>query len=206
MFKRAGVRAQVDDEWFHPGYAKLLMPLGVVGVAAGIAAGGGRRRRLLGLLSALATYALIDDVENGRRLYRKAVSKPRKTWNVVAQAGDPDAERTLVVLAHHDAAPTGQIFDQSGQRWVAEHHPEMIEKRDTGVPFWWPAAAGTGFSALGALTGRKRIARLGAALSALNVGLGADIARNRIVPGANDNLSGVGVLVALAERLSNESV
>ena len=35
----------------------------------------------------------------------------------------------------------------------------------------------------------------------MNTALGADIARDRIVPGANDNLSGVAVLAGMAERL-----
>jgi hypothetical protein len=206
MFKRAGVPAQVDDEWFRMGYARLLLPLGVVGLITGLSAARGRRSGLLAALSAAATAALIDDVENGKRWYRNAVAKPQKTQNVVAVCGDLEAERTLVVMAHHDAAPTGAIFDQTGQRWIAKRFPQVIERSDTGVPFWWPAAGATGISALGAATGSRILGRIGTAFATLNVALGLDIGRHRIVPGANDNLSGVGALVALAERLTAEPV
>jgi len=50
------------------------------------------------------------------------------------------------------------------------------------------------------------MARAGALLSAASAVALADIARNRIVPGASDNLSGVAVLVGLAARLTAEPV
>ena len=46
--------------------------------------------------------------------------KQQTTWNVVARIGDPDAEKTLVVLAHHDAHPASFIFDQRLERKLAE--------------------------------------------------------------------------------------
>jgi Zn-dependent M28 family amino/carboxypeptidase len=50
----------------------------------------------------------------------------------------------------------------------------------------------------------RRLSAAGALLSAGGALAGADIARGRIVPGANDNLSAVAVLVALGERLREE--
>jgi hypothetical protein len=96
------------------------------------------------------------------------------------------------------------VFDPSLQRWVAKRFPALIQRTDTAMPLWWPAAAGPGLAALGAAIGSRRLARAGAAISAVNLALGADIARNRIVPGANDNLSAVAALVALAERLNDQ--
>jgi Zn-dependent M28 family amino/carboxypeptidase len=46
----------------------------------------------------------------------------------------------------------------------------------------------------------------GTGLGLLTNAVGIDIARHRIVPGANDNLSGVAALVALAERLRERPV
>ena len=67
---------------------------------------------------------------------------------------------------------------------------------------WWPVIAGPALSALGALTGRRGLARAGLVLSAGLVSRPfVDIARHRIVPGANDNLTGVAVLAAVAESL-----
>ena len=200
-FARVGASARVDEVPFRDGYARLLMPLAVVGLVVGVRSGGGRRRPGSALLAGLAAAALVDDVENGKRLWRRTVARRRATWNVVAEAGDADADRTLAVIAHHDAAPTGRVFDPGFQRWLAAHFPDLVQRTDTAIPVWWPAAAGPVLAALGAATGARFIARAGVALSALNLALGADIARNRIVPGASDNLSGVAALVALAERL-----
>jgi hypothetical protein len=205
-FARAGARAKIEEVPFRDGYARLVMPLAAAGLLVGLRSSRGRRRPLSALIAGAAMAALIDDVENGRRLWRRAVARPRPTWNVVAEMGDPDADRTLAVMAHHDAAPTGHVFDPTFQRWLARRFPGLVQRTNTGIPLWWPAAAGPGLAALGAATGSRVLARAGAAVAALNLVLGADIARNRIVPGANDNLSGVGALVALAERLTSDPV
>ena len=55
-------------------------------------------------------------------------------------------------------------------------------------------------TAAGALTGSRRLKRTGLIGSVVTTALALDIARDRIVPGANDNLSGVAALVALAEQ------
>jgi hypothetical protein len=206
MFERAGVRARIDEEEFRPGYAGLLLPLGFAGLASAALISTGRARLVGGTVAATGLALTIDDVENGRRWWRRLVTKPQRTWNVVAECGDADAERTLVVMAHHDAAPTGAAFDQGGQRWLAKRFPKVVQRTDTAIPLWWPVVAGPLLTVLAAISGRRGLARLATALGALSVGLGADIARGRIVPGANDNLSGVGVLVALAERLREEPV
>ncbi len=50
-------------------------------------------------------------------------ARRRTTWNVVGRTGDETAPRTLVVLAHHDAALTGKIFDPGFQTWLGETLP-----------------------------------------------------------------------------------
>jgi hypothetical protein len=152
--------------------------------------------------SLLATGLLIDDVSNGPRVWRRLVAKRRDTLNVVARAGDAGAPRTLVILGHHDAAPTGQVFDQSFQRWLARRFPHVVARIDTSLPIWWPVVAGPLLVALGALTGSRKLTGPGVALSTAIVALAGDIARSPIVPGANDNLSAVAALVALTERLT----
>jgi len=109
-------------------------------------------------------------------------------------------------MAHHDAAPTGFVFDDSGQRMANDLAPDVIEAIDTALPMWWPVIAGPALSALGALTGRRGLAGAGVVLSAGSAASFADIARDRIVPGANDNLTGVAVLMAVAESLQAEPV
>ena len=82
---------------------------------------------------------IVDEAQNGPRIVRRLVRRERKTVNVVARAGDPAAERTLVVLAHHDAAQTGVLFDQTLQRKAYETCPWLIEGRKTPPPQWWLA-------------------------------------------------------------------
>jgi Zn-dependent M28 family amino/carboxypeptidase len=61
-------------------------------------------------------------------------------------------------------------------------------------------------TALGAASGRRGLTAAGAAISAAATVALADIARSPVVPGANDNLTAVAVLVALAEALREEPV
>jgi len=204
--QRAGAVATVEEEPFLDGYARQLLPLAAAGALAGGLALSGRARRFAAALGALTTAAIADDVSNGVRVWRKAIARTRTTWNVVAQAGDPTADRTLVVLAHHDAAPTGRIFDPAGQIWLAEHFPGIVERKNTSFPLWWGITSGPALVALGAATNHRGLAAAGSALSLLAVVLGADVARTRIVPGANDNLSAVAAQVALAERLREHPI
>ncbi|HLJ04271.1 MAG TPA: M28 family peptidase [Solirubrobacteraceae bacterium] len=199
---RAGSPASVAEVDFLDGYALLLLPLGLAGLVAGGLHLSGRSRTRAGLLAAVASALVIDDVSNGRRLWRRLVGRRRRTWNVTATAGDPLAARTLVVLAHHDAAPTGRVFDQSFQRWLARRFPKVVARIDTSLPLWWPVVSGGVTVAAGTLLGSRKLSATGTALAGVVVALAADIARSPIVPGANDNLSAVAALVALAERLS----
>jgi Zn-dependent M28 family amino/carboxypeptidase len=125
---------------------------------------------------------------------------------VVASCGDQRAERTLVVLAHHDAAPTGRIFDERAQVWLGRRFPGILERIDTSLPLWWAVLAAPGLVTAGAARGSRGLLRAGVAGSLLAAAVFADIARSPIVPGANDNLSAVAVLVALAERLRADPV
>jgi hypothetical protein len=198
---RAGAPAHVEDATFLDGYAPLIGGLAAVGAVAGVLGQTRPGRRLAIAAGVAAAVAIADDVSNGPRVARRAARRPKPTWNVVAEAGDRDAERTLVVMAHHDAAPGGAIFDQTVQRLAQDRIPGLFERVDTAVPVWWPVVGGPALAALGAKLRRPRLGLFGAAMSAGSVAAMADIARSPIVPGANDNLSAVAALVGLAERL-----
>jgi hypothetical protein len=205
--EQAGCSVTVDTEQFLDGYARLLGGLSAAGALAGLAALGGRtRRRVAAAAAAGVAAAIADDVSNGPRVLRRAAVKPKQTWNVVAQAGDPEARRTLVVLAHHDAAPTGKIFDDRAQVALGERFPGIIERIDTSLPLWWALLAAPLLVAFGAGRGRRGLTGVGTAGCVLGAAVFADVARSPISPGANDNLSAVAVLVALAERLRERPV
>jgi Zn-dependent M28 family amino/carboxypeptidase len=82
--------------------------------------------------------------------------------------------------------------------------PGIIERIDTSLPLWWTLMAAPGLVALGSLRGRRGLIAAGLAGSALGAAVFEDVARSPIVPGANDNLTAVAVLVGLAERLRAE--
>jgi Peptidase family M28 len=204
---QAGCPAEVQEAQFLDGYAKPVGALAGASALAGVAAlSSPRARKLAGAAAAAVTAALADDISNGPRLFRRATSKPKTTWNVVGSCGDQAADRTLVLLAHHDAAPTGKIFDDRLQVWLGEMFPGILERMDTSLPLWWTLLSGPALVATGSARGRRGMIAAGLGLSMLGVAALGDVARSPIVPGANDNLTAVAVLVAFAERLRAEPV
>jgi hypothetical protein len=202
----AGAPAQVEEAKFRGDFAAVIGTLAAVGAAAGIAATTQRGRKLGAVAGAVVAGLIADDISNGMRPFRKLVRPEQTTWNVIAEAGDRDAERTLVVLAHHDAAKTGLIFDPSFQEGLIDHVPGIVERLDTSLPLWWPVMAGPLLATAGGLSGRKGLARAGAVISATAAATMADIQRSPTVPGANDNLTAVAVIVALAEALAKDPI
>lgn len=197
--------ARIEPATFYQGWPSALALALSVPILAG-ALGPKRGRRLLALTSIIAGVAVADDIDNRTRFLRRALRRERPTTNVLAELGPADAPVTLVVLAHHDAGRTGVMFDQTLQRKVWERFPERVESVDTSLPFWWPAFLAPVAVGVGLLVGSRKLQKVGAGFSAVAFGLLADIARSPNVPGANDNLSGVAVLVALAERLRDRPI
>src|SRR5262249_9620882 len=170
----------VDEEQFRDGYARVIGTLAALGAVAGAAALAKRTRRIGGVGAALVTAAIADDISNGPRVFRRATAPLRPPWNVVAQCGDIDADRTLVVLAHHDAAPTGAIFDDQAQAWFGESFPGVIERIDTSLPLWWAMLSAPALIALGAARGWRGAVATGLAGSPLGP---AGFARRARPPG-----------------------
>ena len=57
-----------------------------------------------------AAAAVYDDVSGGRLWFRRRDPAAPPAWNVVAEAGTRTRERTVVLIAHHDAAHCGLVF------------------------------------------------------------------------------------------------
>lgn len=204
--REAGVEdVALEDEPSWGPFPPLVTSLGLAGVAGGLLARSGHRRSgaLLAVLSALG---LADEIQNGPRLVRRALRRRRQTVNVVARAGDPGATRTLVLLAHHDAAQTGLFFDQTAVKAFHERYPNVIPHIKTQPPQWWSGPAASALTVLGAITGRRALATAGAVVSAANAAVIADMWRSEVVPGANDNLTAVACLVAIADLLRDEPI
>jgi len=203
--REVGCQAQVDEELSFPGYAGPIAAMGALSVLGGLLALSGRRL-LGGGLAALVAASVADDASNGVRVARRLMMKRRPTWNVVATAGDASAARTLVVMAHHDAAPTGFIFNPEPQRRLWERFPRLVERFDTSLPLWWIGIGPSLGIAAGAVLRRRGLIGSSLGLAVFAFAAMLDVARSPVVPGANDNLSGVAGLVALADALTARPV
>lgn len=200
-----GVDVALEDEPSWGTFQPTLTGLGVAGILA--AALVLRGRRVAGGALAAATLAgILDEADNGPRVLRRLVRRKQTTVNLVARASDRDAEDTLVLLAHHDAPKSGLLFDQSLQQQIYERAPQLIERFKTPPPQWWLGLSGPLSTLVGAISAKRGATRAGLTIGAIGTALLADMWRSPTVPGANDNLSGVAVLVALAESLAAEPV
>jgi hypothetical protein len=200
--RAAGCEARVEPEDVHGTFTWPLGALAAIAAAGGVAALRGRRP-LGALAGGLAAAGMWEDLGGGRsRPFRRLLPRGT-THNVVAETGDRGAERTLVVHAHHDAARTSFLFDQRGIRALWKLFPRLLERLDRWPPLMGLVVGGPGLVALGSLMGRRRPTLIGTVLAAGTAAVMADMQRNDVVPGANDNLTGVAVLLELAPLLQD---
>jgi hypothetical protein len=197
-FADLGVEARIEATGAHGTY---WWPLGLgaaLGALGALAALRGRRR-LGAALGAIGAAGIADDFPPRKRALRRLLRR-RTAYNVLAEIGAPDAARTVVVIAHHDAAHSGLVFhpalpglaDRTG----------LFAKIDTSPALMAPVLGGPLLAALGAATGVRTLARAGLALSAGTVAAMADIGLRPVVPGANDNGTAVVTLLALARTFA----
>ncbi|HKP22179.1 MAG TPA: M28 family peptidase [Thermoleophilaceae bacterium] len=197
-FREAGCRdVRVEEERAHGGY---WWPLGILNAASALAAFLGRLPAAL--IGGAAAAAVYDDVSGGSLWFRRRTLPHRPTWNVVAEAGDPDAERTVVFIAHHDAAHSGLVFHPALPRIGMRLAPKLHERANQSIPIIFCLFLGPLLLALWGLLGRRVLRRAGLFFAGGATAAMANIGASKVVPGANDNLSAVGVVVALAHELA----
>ena len=198
----AGARVRLEREDAHGGY---WWPVGILTGLAGLAGA------LLGRFAAaaaglFAASAVTDDVTGGKQWFRRTFLPKRTTTNVVAEIGPEDAPETVLVIAHHDAAHSGLVFHPELPRKVLRRFPQLAENAESTPGTMWGSVFGPLAVAAGALLGLRGLRRFGAFLCAGYVAAMADIGARAVVPGANDNLTGVAVLLSLARSLREEPV
>lgn len=142
---------------------------------------------LLGSRALAAAAAVSLDLEfSGRCQWVRELLPAGTGTNVVARVpARGERRRTLVLVAHHDAAHTGLMWD-----------PRLVRMARGGSFATLPFLA-----LLLAVLGRRRVAR---GILAVSLLLGADTARAPTVPGASDNATGVAAVLALVERYARE--
>jgi hypothetical protein len=191
-----GAEARIEAE---PAHGTYWWPLGI-GAALGSlgALAALRGRRLLGtLLAAVGAAGMADDFPPGRRRLRRFLPE-RTTYNVVCELGDPQAERTIVISAHHDAPHSGLVFHPALPELA--DRLGLLDRTDTSPPLMAPVVGGPVLAALGAATGRRLLAKVGLFLGLGSIAAMVDIGSRKSVPAANDNGTAVVALLALAQR------
>lgn len=226
-FGELGLEARIESEPAHGTYwwpiglgtsaGVVAALLGLVGRPAGSASGrkpvaphhrsgpgfrGWSRRLLATALGALGAAGIASDFPPNRRLFRRLLPT-RQTHNVIAEVGPAAADRTVVLIAHHDAAHGGLVFHPALPK-VADRFG-LIERADTSPMMMAPVIGGPIAAALGALTGWRWLSRTGLAFSLGSTAAMADIGRRRAVPGANDNGTAVVALPAIAKLLQGQA-
>jgi hypothetical protein len=200
QFRQLGAEARIEAADAHGTY---WWPLGIgtaLGALGGLAALRGKRR-LGAALGALGAAGIASDFPPHQRRLRAPLPK-RTAYNVLCEIGDPDAERTIVISAHHDSAHSGLVFHPAIPK-IADRLG-MIENIETSPALMAPVIGGPLLVALGALTGLRPLTRLGTLLGAGATAAMAEIGSRKVVPGANDNGTAVVSLLALARRLAED--
>lgn len=198
--REAGAVGEVE---LHQAHGTFWWPLGIA--AAGAVVAGAttlRGHRLLGgTLAAVIGAAAFDDLPPGERRFRNLLPQ-RDGTTVVAQMGPPEADRTIVLVAHHDAAHAGLVYHPAIPQLVFGRAPWLIERVDTSPPLLAPVVAIPALIAAGATSGNRALVKAAMALAVASGAALADIGIRQTVPGANDNATGVAVLIAIAHTLA----
>jgi hypothetical protein len=145
-------------------------------------------------LAAALALASFEADYSGRRQWLRRLLPAGEGANVVARLpARGQVERTLVLVAHHDAARTGLMWD-----------PRLGRLGDRAAARSGRRASLALLPELALVAAALGLRRLPAAVLAAAVALSLDQARSPVVPGANDNATGVAGVLELVARLARE--
>ena len=186
------VDVRVEPFDYHHTWAYGQVPYDLAGLA-GVALGGPLGAGLVA--AALAAY---DNDYLGRSQIGRALLPTSEGANALARVpARGERRRTLVLVAHSDAAHTGIM-------WRDDAAAPLAARTGRHPSFAAPLALGYGLALAGAATRNRWLRGAGAGLLATGIAVSLQCAASATVPGANDNASGVAALLALVERFAAE--
>jgi hypothetical protein len=150
----------------------------------------------------VVAVAAFGDLSGAFHLTRRLTGR-RASQNLVSRE-DGDRPGTIVLIAHYDAARSGAVFNDRAMRrraWIGR-----LLRRPVGPfePFFWAIVVALACAVLrlaGVETDAVTAVQFAATVALIvSVPLLADIGLSEIVPGANDNASGVATALRLADR------
>jgi hypothetical protein len=205
-FQEIGLEPELETFHFYPEYWNVWGAHMLGALGAWLLLGrGGRRRRLLGAATTSFLAASFWGDAAARFHWLRSLFPARPSINVLARLPNQQAKRLLIVSAHVDAAHSGFVFHPALLDWRRHRYTDGEMPPMLILPFWALLSL-AGASALRAIGLPRALAKMvalpGTVLSTVTAGFLADIRRNPVVPGANDDASGVGTVLALAQELT----
>ena len=195
-----GRRAEVEPTSVHPNYAvthAIHALIGIVGSVLSV------YEPVVGAVLVLfATVSAFGDLSAGFYIVRRLTGR-RASQNVTST--EDEGKRGVVILsAHYDAARTGTVFSRRSIERRATFGKLIRRGLGPFEPFFWSlflilvctivrlgGIDGTAFTVVQFIPTVVLIA---------SIPLLVDIALSDVVPGANDNASGVATVLRLADR------
>ena len=204
-FREIGLEPELEEFRFYPEYWTAWGAHAALAALAGAAALTSKRTaRVSAVVSGLAAASFWGDLTTSYHWLR-GLFPARESYNVLACLPNPRARRVLIVSAHLDAAHSGAVFHPAIASWVVQRFgPSKRQGPIMQLPFAAMLAVAGGSLARAVGLPRwlwRSPLRLGVALNAVTAALLADIGRSPVVPGANDDATGIAAVLALAHEL-----
>jgi hypothetical protein len=194
--QRLGRHAELEQIHVRPTYPVVFLILALLGIAGSVVS---VKSAIGGVAILVATTLLTLGELTGTFMVVRALTPRRPSQNVVSRE-DSGKAGTLVLMAHYDAARTGLVFN----RRAIERSARLPRSIGPFEPFFWSIALIL-LCTLLRLVGLDNLPLtivqfIPTVLLIVSIPLLADIALSGVVPGANDNASGVATVLRLAER------
>jgi hypothetical protein len=200
-----GREAEVEPIRVRPGYPLTHLIHALLGIAGSVLS---VSQPLIGAVIVLfAAVSTFGDLTGGFFLVRR-LTPNRASQNVVSResSGKPGL---LVLSAHYDAARTGAVFSRRSLERTAALGKLIRRPISPFAPSFWSLVAIFVCCLLRLISIDSLpvnvVQFIGTVVLIVSVPLLADIALSGVVPGANDNASGVATVLRLAERFGGGS-
>jgi hypothetical protein len=198
--ERLGRPVEIEPIQVRPNWPVSFALLALLAVAGSVVA---VKVELLGVVLLLVVTLVTFAELTGTFMPARALTPRRASQNVLSRE-QSDKPGTLVLMAHYDAARTGAVFGRRSLERTATLQKAIKRPIGPFAPFVWSMvlillcafARWAGVHAL-PLTVLQFIPTV---LLIVSVPLLIDISLSGVVPGANDNASGVATVLRLAER------
>jgi hypothetical protein len=154
------------------------------------------------IVLSVAAISTLGDL-TGRLFLARRLTGRRASQNVVSSE-DRGRPGTLILVAHYDASRTGVAFGRLMTERRAVLGGRLRRRIGLAEPFFWSIVAALACAALRLIgvhpAAVTAIQFLATVVLIVSVPLLVDVALSDVVPGANDNGSGVATVLQLADR------